>query len=128
MGYTMDTQQSVVDTLTGMMIDADLSLPRTGQVKQTQITQDPAIVAQHFQSYWDQFWTRDSPEHIEDPEHWQDFIRILDQFPDHDPLQIQLLDVSLWRTALAKTKSHTARGFDGWFVDELKSNSRNSKP
>jgi len=57
---------------------------------------------------------------MEDPAHWSDYVSILNQMPQYQQLTIEILDVNLWRQALRQTKSGKARGYDGWFVDELK--------
>ena len=108
------------DVLTGMLLEADVPLAQTAVVTQHQTTQDPTIVARHLQTYWDQYWTRDDPMHMEDPAHWSDYVSILNQMPQYQQLTIEILDVNLWRQALRQTKSGKARGYDGWFVDELK--------
>jgi hypothetical protein len=35
-------------------------------------------------------------------------------------VHIDISDVSMWRQALNTTKSGKARGYDGWYVDDLK--------
>ena len=74
-----------------------------------------------FFQYWSQWWNRDTSAEATDPTCWKAFQQILDRHPAPWPeLQVDMLDVGVWRKVLAKSSSRSATGACGFAVYELK--------
>ena len=104
-------------TLTVVQRDADVDLSTSHQLSQDQWIHDPFMVAVQLNEYWDQFWNRDKQTMPD----WSEFQELLDDTPALEPLTITLDDPQLWKQAANMMKSRSARGVDGFLVDELKS-------
>jgi len=106
--------------LTGMVQEADVSLPARAEITQQQLTQRPQEIAQKLHEYWSLFWNRDPADQMERPEYWQEFLDLIHQHEPHNQVHIDVSNVHAWRTALMQTSSGKARGYDGWHVEDLK--------
>eukprot|EP00438_Fugacium_kawagutii_P000188 Skav205009 [mRNA] locus=scaffold2134:72552:76577:- [translate_table: standard] len=119
LGHIMDAGDH---SLVVMMEDAEVPLPSSCQVTQQQLTMDPPTVADKLQQHWEQYWNRDSPEELSDPDLWPTVTRFLDEVGH--PHQVTSLDAHLTlsdvRIGLHKMSSKTSRGCCGWAVDDLR--------
>ena len=61
-GFSAQIQNRQGKTITVVFLDHYESLPVTGQVVQKDLTSDPSKIADKLNTYWNQFWCRDSPE------------------------------------------------------------------
>ena len=104
-------------TLTLTQRDADEDVTTMTQLTQIQWTHEPSEVATMLNQYWDQYWNRD--KHA--PPDWQEFLDLLDDTPALEPIEVIIDDPKLWKHAASLMKSRSARGVDGFLVDELKS-------
>lgn len=104
-------------TLTLTQRDADEDVTTMTQLAQIQWTHEPSEVATMLNQYWDQYWNRD--KHA--PPDWQEFLDLLDDTPALEPIEVIIDDPKLWKHAASLMKSRSARGVDGFLVDELKS-------
>eukprot|EP00438_Fugacium_kawagutii_P034778 Skav236242 [mRNA] locus=scaffold829:291628:296460:- [translate_table: standard] len=102
--------------LDAFVIDDDQLIADTGQLEQTRTTQQPQQVARALHTFWSRFWNRDLPDEPMSAE----FSSYLEQTPQLPALDRVVDDPEHWRKAIMDTKSTSARGLDGWFVDELK--------
>ena len=103
-------------TLTVVQRDADCEINTEHKVTQTQWTHEPSVVAASLNHYWDQFWNRDRHNAPD----WQDFTELLNDTPELPPVTVVLDDIQIWKKAAQSMKSRSARGVDGFLVDELK--------
>lgn len=104
------------NTITLIQRDADQEIQPNSQATQIQWIHEPYQVASALNQYWDQFWNRDKNE----PPDWTDFNNLLDETPALDSVEVTVDDPKLWKQAALMMKSRSARGIDGFLVDELK--------
>ena len=97
---------------------ADQVFAATAILSQRQFTARPAEIAMVLDQHWRQYWDRDK---LTDPDHgWTELQTLIDQIPQHGPLDFDFYDLQRWRTAIKNIKSKTARGVCAWSADELK--------
>ena len=104
-------------TITLVQRDADEQINPEQQISQTQWVSDPKLVAQSLNEYWNQYWNRDQSN----PPDWSEFQQLLDNTPALPQIEIKVDDPNIWKQAAKQMKSRSARGVDGFLVDELKS-------
>ena len=112
-----DPIEQIHKTLTLVQRDADEILDPSQKVTQQQWMHEPQKVASSLNDFWNQYWNRDRSTDID----WSEFQRLLDDTPSIDPIQVRVNDPQLWKQAAKLMKSRSARGVDGFLVDELKS-------
>ena len=103
-----------------MFLDECESIPAEGLVVQSDLTSDPSNIADKLNNYWNQFWCRDSNDDISNTSVWSNFNRHLEQCTPQPPIELDLCNVELWKQAIGTTKVTSARGTDGWTVEELR--------
>ena len=108
-------QQS--NTVTLVQRDADEKISITDKISQTQWTHHPYQVACLLNEFWDKYWNRDKHQ----PPLWDEFYDLLHDTPELDQVDVKIDDPKLWKMAAKMMKSRSARGVDGFLVDELKS-------
>ena len=98
------------------------TVPAKGLLKQKRHAMTTCEVQDAFNSFWSQYWMRDSEEEAMSPEPWQPFVDQMDSvgFPQLPDIDVCLDSVSLWMKAIKGLKSGKAHGVDGWRYDELK--------
>eukprot|EP00438_Fugacium_kawagutii_P006581 Skav208855 [mRNA] locus=scaffold2996:279682:284739:+ [translate_table: standard] len=123
---TYDSHPCVVhdqeDSKISLMLEhADATLSPRGDLVQQHTSQASQHIFHQLDEFWSQFWKRDSPQESDIDQHWSDFKDLVASIPPLPPVQINLEQTEDWIRALSKQKSGTARGYDGWHSDELKS-------
>lgn len=106
--------------LTVMFLEDYISLPAEGEIMQSDFSSEPSKVASQLNDYWNQFWCRDQHEDTLTTTEWTHFQSYLDQCPALPPIDLDLCNVDLWKKAIATTKVTSAKGTDGWTVEELR--------
>ena len=99
-----------------MQRDADETIRPDDKISQKQWIHEPQEVAKSLNVFWNQFWNRDL---LDNPD-WTDFQQLLDDTPAIDSFQVKLDDPNIWKQAAKLMKSKSARGVDGFLVDDLK--------
>ena len=107
-------QQGNTLTLIQRSVEDDITSFST--ITQRQWIHDPKQVAESLHEFWNQFWNRDATSQPDRT----DFMTFLQDTPSLDPIDIILDDPTLWQQAAKLMKSRSARGVDGFLVDELK--------
>ena len=97
-------------------------VPTKGLLIQKRHAMTTCEVQEAFNSFWSQYWMRDSQEETKSQEAWQPFVDQMNQaeFPSLPDIDVRLDSVSLWMRAIKGLKSGKAHGIDGWRYDELK--------
>ena len=113
----VDIQGRIVDV---MIIDADCDLPEQGTLKQKTICMEPEKIAQDLTQYWNGFWQRDTKLETEDEAQWNNFISSMNAVSTLPTLSLDLSDYAVWHDVIKNSKSTSARGVDGWYMDEIK--------
>lgn len=103
-----------------MLIDADKSLPFNGVLTQTSITMEPEKIAKDLTTYWNDFWKRDTRQELEQEDTWTDFNTFLHEVPALAPIHVDIEQIDVWIEVIRKSRSQSARGVDGWYMDEIK--------
>lgn len=106
--------------ITAMLNDADVELPAHSDLQQSQQTADPETIANALDQYWSSFWQRDAQSLLSSDPVWAPFEQYLADTPQIPLMQVNIQDPHNWMRAAHKMKSATARGSDGWHVDDLK--------
>ena len=119
-GFKAHIQNRHEQKLTIMFLDECESIPAEGLVVQSDLTSDPSNIADKLNNYWNQFWCRDSNDDISNTSVWSNFNRHLEQCTPQPPIELDLCNVELWKQAIGTTKVSSARGTDGWTVEELR--------
>ena len=104
-----------------MFVEHYDSLPEQAFVCQTDLTNDPMKVADKLSEFWNKFWCRDTVNDVQSLDSWTHFQQQLEQCPKQPIMQLDLCNVELWKKAIATTKIKSAKGTDGWSVEELRS-------
>ena len=77
-------------------------------------------MATSFQTYWSQFWNRDSDSDEHSDDSWQELLQTLrNRIPPTAPLTIQWNDPHLLSQTIQRLKPFKAVGIDGWRAEEL---------
>eukprot|EP00438_Fugacium_kawagutii_P030899 Skav215852 [mRNA] locus=scaffold1630:238570:242613:- [translate_table: standard] len=123
---TLDGHEATIvsieaSTIECMIHDSDCQLPPDVVIQQSDQSTDPDIVANALDEYWQQFWGRDPPWDDTESHPWNDFDKYLNQVPDLPRCKIKLNDLQAWKNAITTSKTASAKGVDGWSVEELRS-------
>eukprot|EP00438_Fugacium_kawagutii_P010608 Skav227432 [mRNA] locus=scaffold203:91253:94780:+ [translate_table: standard] len=100
-----------------MLEDADLIVPSPTVLTQSSLTNDPQVIVDALNQYWNGFWQPDLDKTQQD---WSTFEQLIADVPQLPVCDIRVNDLALWRESLQKAPAHTAVGVDGWYVQELK--------
>eukprot|EP00438_Fugacium_kawagutii_P029001 Skav204715 [mRNA] locus=scaffold1549:103965:108002:- [translate_table: standard] len=103
-----------------MIHDSEQVLPSEFSVTQSDETTDPQTIATALDEYWQQFWGRDPTATSDDPHHWSEFEQFLADVPAIPECEVKLNDLEAWKQAIATTKTSSARGVDGWSIEEFR--------
>ena len=103
-----------------MIVDADQEFPQHGILKQQVISMEPANVAEDLTNYWNGFWKRDTMNETTDAESWTEYLNLLQTVPSLPRLTLDIDQLDIWLDVIKRSKSNSARGVDGWFMDEIK--------
>lgn len=105
------------NTLSGLLQE-EAELPVQAEASQAQIPQHPEQVANALHVYWSQFWDRDAPHEVSCPSVWNE-----PNYPTTNTLakcsyrHFRCFHVA---SSVEHHQSGKARGYDGWYVDDLK--------
>ena len=98
------------------------SVPVQGDLTQEIYVTDVHEMAQPFQTYWQQFWNRDSEEEERSDHPWQEVIHDLrTRIPPSTCLTVSWDDPHIVMQTIARLKPFKAVGIDGWRPEELQS-------
>lgn len=103
-------------TVTLVQRDAEEDIHSSNTITQKQWNHEPSVVASALNDFWNQYWNRDK---LDTPD-WSEFEQLLENTPELDPIEVKVDDPALWKQAAKQMKSRSARGVDGFLVDELK--------
>ena len=103
-----------------MIIDADQELPLHGILVQSTITMEASKIAEDLTQYWNKFWQRDTFEETHDDSRWSEFLDAMNAVPTLPPVQLDITQIDVWIEVIKSSKSNSARGVDGWHMDEIK--------
>ena len=92
------------------------------QIVQHQNAIDPESIAKKLNEYWMPIWQKDTHDlqFVHDQSGQDAFSHILGTVPALPPIQMDMLDVTRWQSAINKLKTHSARGCDRISAQELK--------
>ena len=103
-----------------MIIDADQELPIQGTLVQSTVTMEASKIAEDLTQYWNSFWQRDTIEETTDDSHWTQFLTAMNEVPNLPPVTLDIDQIDVWLEVIKSSKSNSARGVDGWYMDEIK--------
>ena len=118
-GHKAQIQNLQGQNLVVMFLEDYETLPQEALITQTDYTNDPSKIATKLNHFWNQFWCRDNQDDFQ-PESWAHFQTFLNECPKQPTMQLDLCNVELWKKAIATTKIRSAKGTDGWTVEELR--------
>ena len=74
-----------------------------------------------FSEFWNPMWNRDSVMSQTDPGCWSDILQDIDATPlPCASIDVNILDVELWKSTISKLGLRKAHGICGWRYEELK--------
>ena len=120
-GHKAQIQTANDKRLVVMFVEHYDTLPAEAFVCQTDLTNDPMQVADKLTAFWNTFWCRDTADDVQSSDRWAHFRHQLEQCPRQPTMQLDLCNVELWKKAISTTKITSAKGTDGWSVEELRS-------
>ncbi len=103
-----------------MIIDADNDLPIQGILEQSQITMEPKMIALDLTHYWNGFWQRENAEETLEETKWTEFVTLMKNVPQLPQITLDIDQIDVWMEVIRNSKSNSARGVDGWYMDEIK--------
>ena len=97
-------------------------IPSHGTLCQTIYAFDIAEMTEPFQTYWSQFWNRDTDIDERTDHPWSDLLQSLrNRIPPTATLPVHWADPQLIAQTIRKLKPYKAVGIDGWRAEELQS-------
>eukprot|EP00438_Fugacium_kawagutii_P026272 Skav208226 [mRNA] locus=scaffold2601:406:4737:+ [translate_table: standard] len=102
-------------TLYCMLDVAENILPAQVTLTQPYLTTDPVEVAASLTTYWNQYWQRDQAD-----TDWSEFLDIIEDTPPLPQVTVHLEDIDQWIQSFKSMHAGTAKGVDGWTVQELR--------
>ena len=102
--------------------DTNAQLEEQEQVVQNQFEIDPIKIVDQLNQYWQPIWQRDAHDltFVDCDDIPPDIRQILDTVPSLPPMHVDMSNVQLWKDAISKLKTHSARGCDKISAQELK--------
>ena len=96
------------------------SVPTYADLTQEVYAFDLPDMAESFQTYWSQFWNRDSRIDEQTDDSWSELLQSLrSRIPPTAPLTVRWDDPHLISQTIQKLKPFKAVGIDGWRAEEL---------
>ena len=103
-----------------LVVSSQEAVPALGKLRQNTSASSPQELSRQFAQFWVLLWNRDGRLQATDVFQWEAFMKLLPDPPPLPEIELDLMDLEVWKRALRKLKPSSSPGYCGCYPAELR--------